>query len=75
MSKSNTQPTSHWNRSDFWKSSRSNGSGNGNCVMVAVDGEVAAIADSKLKTSDSYELIEVSTDDLSALVKYVKRGQ
>lgn len=56
------------------KSSRSNGSGNGNCVAVAVrDGEVA-VGDTKTPIAETYAHLRVSAADLGGLVAAIKRG-
>ncbi|MEU6861390.1 DUF397 domain-containing protein [Glycomyces sp. NPDC046736] len=66
--------TGRWSRDLFRKSSRSNGSGNGNCVAVAVVGGDVALGDTKSPVADSYASLRVSTADLGALVTGIKSG-
>lgn len=63
-----------WARDVFRKSSRSNGSGNGNCVAVAVQGSEVAVGDTKSPLADSYANLRVSIADLGGLIAGIKSG-
>lgn len=67
--------TSLWSRDRFRKSSRSNGTGNGNCVAIAVEGDVVAVGDTKTPVADTYAHLRVSTADLGGLLAGIKTGE
>ncbi|MCD0444385.1 DUF397 domain-containing protein [Glycomyces sp. A-F 0318] len=64
-----------WSRDLFRKSSRSNGSGNGNCVAIAVLGGEVAVGDTKSPLADTYAHLRVSAADLGGLLAAVKSGE
>jgi len=64
-----------WPRETFRKSTRSDGSGNGNCVTVAVQGEEVAVGDTKTPVADSYAHFRMSTADLNSLLTVIKSGE
>ncbi|GAA2134739.1 DUF397 domain-containing protein [Glycomyces algeriensis] len=61
-----------WARGVFRKSSRSNGSGDGNCVAVAVQGGEVAMGDTKSPVADTYAHLRVSSADLRGLLAAIK---
>lgn len=62
-----------WKRAQFRKSTRSNSTGNGNCVAAAVDGSEVAVGDTKLPTADgSFEHLLVTREDWTGLVSVLK---
>ncbi|MFG3338552.1 DUF397 domain-containing protein [Glycomyces sp. NPDC048151] len=64
-----------WSRARFRKSSRSDGSGDGNCVAVAAHGGVVAVGDTKTPEGDSYQHFRVSAADFGGLVSGIKSGE
>jgi hypothetical protein len=66
--------TASWDGQLFRKSSRSNGSGDGNCVAVAVQGDEVAVGDTKSPAADTYAHLRVSTADLGGLLAAIKAG-
>jgi hypothetical protein len=63
-----------WARGVFRKSSRSNGSGDGNCVAVAIHGSEVAVGDTKTPVADTYVNLRITTADLGGLVAAIKSG-
>ncbi|THV41302.1 DUF397 domain-containing protein [Glycomyces buryatensis] len=62
-----------WQRERFRKSTRSDSSGNGNCVAAAVDGSAVAVGDTKLPTPDgSFKHLLVTREDWTGLVTAIK---
>ncbi len=66
-----------WPRARFRKSSRSDGTGNGNCVGVDVQGGAVAIGDTKspIEAEDTYAHFVVTTTDLNSLLAGIKSGE
>jgi hypothetical protein len=63
-----------WTRERFRKSSRSDSSGNGQCVAVAVEAGEAAVGDTKTPVADTYAHLRVSVADLGGLIAGIKSG-
>ncbi|MEU6858018.1 DUF397 domain-containing protein [Glycomyces sp. NPDC046736] len=62
-----------WARGKFRKSTRSNSSGNGECVAAAVDGTEVAVGDTKLPTPDgSMQHLIITREDWTGLVSALK---
>ncbi|MEU6858017.1 DUF397 domain-containing protein [Glycomyces sp. NPDC046736] len=62
-----------WGRKQFRKSTRSDNTGNGNCVAAAVDGTEVAVGDTKLPTSDgSMQHLVVTREDWAGFVAALK---
>jgi hypothetical protein len=74
MSEMSDRQSASWARELFRKSSRSDSSGNGQCVAVAVRGLEVAVGDTKTPLADSYAHLRVSTADLGGLLAAVKAG-
>lgn len=73
MTRMTDQQSARLGRAKFRKSTRSNSSGNGNCVAAAVDGPEVAVGDTKLPTADgSYEHLTVTRADWTGLVATIK---
>lgn len=64
-----------WPRGLFRKSSRSNGSGNGNCVAAAAQNGEVALGDTKTPIADTYAHLRVSTADFGGLIAGIKSGE
>lgn len=72
MSRDSARDTTRLDRAVWRKSSRSSGSGNGNCVEVAGLVSAVAVRDSKLPTEGGFPHLLVGPGDWSAFLEGVK---
>lgn len=74
MSSMSDRELNPWTCERFRKSSRSDSTGNGQCVAVAVHGDEVAVGDTKTPVADTYAHLRVSAADLGGLLAAVKSG-
>jgi hypothetical protein len=67
-----------WSGVPFWKSSKSDGTGNGNCVEVGMVARqrktVVAVRDSKLPTVGDFPKLMLDANGWSGLLAGIKSG-
>jgi hypothetical protein len=69
------EDTGLWPRERFRKSTKSDGSGNGNCVAIALQGNDVAVGDTKAPIGDTLKHLQVTTADLQSLIADIKTGK
>ena len=73
MTRMTDQQSARWGRERFRKSTRSDSTGNGNCVAAAANGSEVAVGDTKLPTADgSFKHLLVSREDWTGLMSALK---